>query len=52
MVPNFVMKVDHTLQLRPRKIWAKYVEFQTTNGSLKFENRHHTPVCDLVKTGV
>ena len=22
MVPNFVMKLDHTLQLTPHKIWA------------------------------
>ena len=27
VVLNFVMKVDHTLQLRLHKIWATYVEF-------------------------
>ena len=38
MVPNFVMKVDHTLQPRPHNIWATKVEFGTSNGSSKFEN--------------
>ena len=52
MVPNFVTKVDHTLQLRPHKIWVTWVEFRMSNGSSEFENRHYTPVCDLVKIGV
>ena len=36
MVPNFVMKVDHTVQPRPHKIWATLVEFQMSNRSSKF----------------
>ena len=38
MVINFVIKVGHTLKLRPRKIRVTLVEFQTSNGSSEFEN--------------
>ena len=52
LVPNFVVKVDHTLQPRQHKIPATWVEFGTSNLSSKFENRHYTKVCDLVQIGV
>ena len=38
VVPDFVMKVDHTLYLRAHKIWATQAESRKSNGSSKFEN--------------
>ena len=35
-------KKKSTLQLRPHKIWATWVEFQTNEGSSRFENHHYT----------
>ena len=52
MVANFLMKVDHTLCLRPHKIWATSDEFRTDNISSKIKNCHYTPFCDLTKVSV
>ena len=37
MVPNFVMKVDYNLQLRPNKVWATWVDFQMNYRSSKLD---------------
>ena len=45
VVPNFLMEVDHTLYLRPYKIWATWVEFRTSNGSSNV-----SVCCDLIQS--
>ena len=47
MVPNFVMKVDHILKLRPHRL-----NFERVTAVQSLKIHHYTKVCDLVKIGV